>query len=30
LMVVAVWVGSMVGWDKVKQMLEQLNREENK
>ena len=28
LMVCAVWIGSMIGWDKVKQMLEQLHREE--
>lgn len=29
LMICAVWVGSMIGWDKVKQMLEQLHREEH-
>ena len=29
LMIVAVWVGSMIGWDKVEQMLEQLHKEEN-
>lgn len=31
LMVVSIWVGSMIGYDKVKQLLEQLagNKEEN-
>ena len=29
LMIVAVWVGSMVGFDKVRQLIEQLRREED-
>lgn len=27
LMIITVWIGSMVGWDKVKQMLDQLSKE---